>query len=233
MRSVTVGTVDLRAALQAVRVHACTDAELPDLTRVRLAVDPINVTVTATDRFTLGMAIVSVLEQSDADDTYEVDLLPDDVTKILSIFKGGKDSGDAPELMLRLDVAEQSLTVTDCSGLIDGRALKVPRLPTSEHGLSSIPKLVARAHFSDHVLLEGAFFGGEKLARFKVAAAQYGECLILEAHEGTNAVLARCGESFLGMIMPIWPADETLVQMKEWAAAWDSRLPEGTLAVTE
>ncbi len=227
MRSVTVGTTDFRAALQAVRVHVCTDPDLPAITRIRLSVDPVNVTVTATDRFTLGLAIVSVQEQPTGNDAYDVDLIPDDVAKILSIFKGGKEPGDSPEFLLRLDVTEQSVTVTDCSGLIDGRALKIPRLPTSEQGLSEVPMLLAKAHFADMVLLDGgAFYGGEKLARFKVAAVQYGEPLILEAHEGTRAVMVRCGESFLGMIMPIALTEEGIFQAKEWSNAWDTRLPE-------
>lgn len=233
MRSVTVGTTDFRAALQAVRVHACTDPELPDIARIRLSVDPVNVTITATDRFTLGLAIVSVLEQPNGNDAYDVDLLPDDVSKILSIFKGGKEPGDSPEFLLRLDVTEQSVTVTDCSGLIDGRALKIPRLPTSEQGLSGVPVLLAKAHFADLVMLGGAFYGGEKLARFKAAAVQYGAPLILEAHEGTNAVMVRCGESFLGMIMPASPTEEGIFQAKEWSTAWDTRLPEVDRLVPE
>ena len=234
MRSVTVGTADLRAALTTVKAHACTDPEIPDLNRIRLAVDPVNVTVTASDRFTIGLALASVLEQDGPPDAYEVELLPDDVGKILSIFKAGKESGEYPEYLLRLDTTEKSVTVTDCSGMLDGRALKVPRLPTSETGLSHIPTLLAKAHYADLVLLDaGAAFSGEYLARFKVAAQHYQQPIVLEAHEGMRAILVRCGESFLGLLMPRLLTEDDAYQLKEWAAAWDTRLPEITQTVVD
>ena len=48
----------------------------------------------------------------------------------------------------------------------------MPVLPISESApLGMIPKLLARAHFADMVLLEGAVFNGDYLARFKVAGS--------------------------------------------------------------
>ncbi|WP_157124795.1 hypothetical protein, partial [Nocardia pseudovaccinii] len=65
MTTVTVGTTDFRHALNAVRVHACTDSEIPPIHRIRLAIDQHNIVVTATDMFTAGLAIASVWESTD------------------------------------------------------------------------------------------------------------------------------------------------------------------------
>ncbi|WP_029899554.1 DNA translocase FtsK [Nocardia brasiliensis] len=229
--SITVGTADLRHALTAVIVHACTEDEMPSVHRVRLAVDTENITVTATDRFTAGLAIVSIWHGEDIEGC-AVDLLPDDVKKILAIFKAGKDSGaDEPDYMLRLDIAPEHVTVTDCSGMLDGRALKVPRLPADTGILCVVPKLIAEQHGSGPTLLADMVVGGEFLARFKAAANAYGEPLEIEAHVASRGLLMRCGESFLGMLMPrIRPADD--LRARDWAQGWDRRLPEIVAAAT-
>ena len=224
--SIEVGTADLRAALAAVRVHACTEKDLPDIHRIRLAIGPENVTVTATDRFTAGLAIVSVWTGLGGEPSCTVDLLPSDAGKILSIFPAGKESGDEPEYRLRLDIGDEHVIVTDCSGLIDGRALQVPRLPTSDGGLSSIPASIAGHHDSASTMLADMSVGGEMLARFKAAAAAYKQPLEVEAHAAGRALLIRCGESFLGLLMPRSDSEETRARAREWAAAWNRRLPE-------
>lgn len=224
--SIEVGTADLRAALAAVRVHACTEKDLPDIHRIRLAIGYENVTVTATDRFTAGLAIVSVWSGLGGDVACTVDLLPADAGKILSIFPAGKDTGDEPEYRLRLDVGDEHIIVTDCSGLIDGRALQVPRLPTSDGGLSSIPAQIAGHHDSASTMLADMSVGGEMLARFKAAATAYKKPLEVEAHTAGRALLIRCGESFLGLLSPRSVDDEDRVRAREWAAAWNRRLPE-------
>lgn len=223
--SIEVGTADLRAALAAVRVHACTEKDLPDIHRIRLAIGAENVTVTATDRFTAGLAIVSVWNSA-GELPRTVDLLPGDAGKILSIFPAGKDTGDEPEYRLRLDIGDEHVIVTDCSGLIDGRALQVPRLPTSDGGLSAIPAHIAGHHDSASTMLADMSVGGEMLARFKAAATAYKQPLEVEAHTAGRALLIRCGESFLGLLMPYSDSDQARAQTREWAAAWNRRLPE-------
>lgn len=227
--SIEVGTADLRAALAAVRVHACPDKDLPDLHRIRLAIGRENITVTATDRFTAGLAIVSiwneVFDVRDGAPT-TVDLLPADAGKVLSIFPAGKDSGDEPAYRLRIDVAPERVTLTDCSGLIDGRALTVPRLPASDGGLSGIPASVAAHTNSAPTMLADMSVGGELLGRFKAASTAYKKSLEIEARNAGRALLIRCGESFLGLLMPRDQNEDDRVRAAEWARNWNNRLPE-------
>ncbi len=232
MTTLIVGTADLRQALTAVRPHACTDPEIPELTRIRFTIGTENLTVTATDRFTAGLAIVSTWDH-DGEPGEIVELLPDDAAKILAIFKSGKESGDdSPQYLLRLDVDAEHVTVTDCSGMIDGRRFRMPRLVT-ESALDSVPDLIQRAHSGEMVLLddiENMTVSGDHLGRFKVAASTYKEPLSLEtrslATHRSVSILIRCGESFLGLMMPTRLTDESLVRSREWADGWTARLPE-------
>ena len=221
--TLVVGTADFRQALTAVRVHACTDKEQPETHRIRLLVHPQNVAVLATDRFTMGLAVASVWEDHGIEPCV-VDLLPDDVGKILSIFKAGKESGDEPAFQLRLDITEANVTVTDCSGLVDGRALRVPCVPSDPGDvLSGVPGWVANAHRGDLATLADLTVNGDALARFKVAANAYHHPISIEARR--NLLLTRCGESFLGLMLPRRLADGELTAAREWAEGWDNRLP--------
>ncbi|WP_280371071.1 hypothetical protein [Nocardia wallacei] len=224
MTILVVGTADLRQALTAVRVHACTDKELPELHRVRLLIHPNNIAVVATDRFTMALAIASVWEDHGIAPC-TVDLLPDDVTKILAIFKAGKESGDdSPDFRLRLDIHEQQLEITDCSGLIDGRALRVPRIPADGGDtLAGAPGMISRAHTGEISMLADMTVNGDSLARFKVAANAYHAPVTIEARRGM--LLTRCGESFLGLMMPRQLGDSELTAARGWAEDWDRRLP--------
>ena len=232
MASILVGTNDLRAGLISVKVHGCTDQDLPALCRIRLDVGPENVTITATDRFTAGLAIVSVfahlnpedLEETDLPWVEVIDLTVDDVEKILSIFKCAKDKADEPEFLLRIESTDTHVTVTDSSGMIDGRALKLPRLPADD-GFPDLTNLFTRAHHGKPTLLEDMAVGGRLLARFKAAATCYHEALLIEATTGSRSLTIRCGESFLGILMPVHVDDDTRLRHNEWRNAWSERLP--------
>ncbi|OZF47540.1 hypothetical protein [Rhodococcus sp. 14-2470-1a] len=224
--SITVGTADIRAALASVVVHAGDDEHLPVLTRVRLIIDPVNVTVVATDRFSVGLAIASVWKYVDPH-IETLDLLPEDVTKVLSIFKSGKEtaSSEAPEYQLRIEADDEFVTVTDCSGFVEGRALKIPRIAVDEQFLD-IPKLMSRSHHAPPVLLEDMAVNGSLLARFKVAATAYQKPLRIESHVGFKSLLIRAGDSFLGMLMPLNISEEDDIRHREWSVAWSARLPD-------
>ena len=223
--TIKVGTVDFRQALTSVRVHASADKDASTIHRIRLAIDHENVTVTATDMYTAGLAIVSIWEGPGPDATVTVDLSPGDVDKLLRIHPGGKDKADEPELMLRLDITGERVTITDCSGLIDGRALTIPRMPTDGGTLCAIPGMVLKQQTAESVVLADMTFGGETVARFRAAGAAYGHALAIESHSGTRALLVRCGESFLGLIMPRGITEQMRAEMAEWSRAWDRRLP--------
>lgn len=237
MTTLVVGTADLRQALTAVRPHACTDSEIPDLKRIRLTLGRENLAVTATDRFTAALAIVSTWDTDiDPDDGESglVELLLEDVAKLLTVFKApAKDGGeDGPQYMLRLEVGEADVTVTDCSGFdIVGRKFRMPRLETAD-ALDTVPVLVDRAHHGKLILLDDAselVVSGDNVARFRVASHAYLESLTIETRSAgrgtTPMILIRCGESFLGLMMPRRLLDEDLVRAQEWAAGWTARLP--------
>lgn len=223
--SIQVGTADFRNALVAVRAHASTDADIPTVHRIRFAIGRENMVVTATDMFTAGLALVSVWE-TDTDRPLTVDVLPDDVTQLLRIFGAVKEKADEPEHMLRFDITADRLTVTDCSGFIDGRAYKVPRLPTDGGSLCTIPGFIARQHASPATPLVDMSVSGEMMARFRAAGTTYGHPLDIEAHAASHALLIRCGESFLGLIMPRRIGDADRVERAEWSQGWDNRLPK-------
>lgn len=238
MASLLGGTNDFRAGLLSAKVHACTDTELPAMCRVRLDIGPENITITATDRFTAGMSLVSVvahlspdnLEETDLPWVEVIDLALDDVDKLLAIFKCGKDAADEPEFLLRIESTETHVTVTDSSGMIDGRALKLPRM-TADDGFPNLPALFAKVHHGTPTVLDGMAVSARFLARFKAAGACYHEALLIEATSGSKALTIRCGESFLGVLMPVHADDDTDTKHSEWRQAWASRLPHPTMEV--
>ncbi|MGW6121468.1 DNA translocase FtsK [Nocardia sp. NPDC055165] len=223
--TIKVGTCDFRQALTSVRVHACADKDISTVHRIRLTIDHEHVTVIATDMYTAGLAIVSIWDGPGPDAAVTVDLSPGDVEKLLRIHPGGKDKADEPELMLRLDVGPDRLTITDCSGLVDGRALTIPRMPTDGGTLCSIPGMVHKQHTSPEIVPTDMMFGGDAIARFRAAGNAYSKALEIEAHEGARALLVRCGESFLGLIMPRTITENQRGEMADWARGWTQRLP--------
>lgn len=222
MESINVATNDFRAGLLAAKVHASTDKDDAEFHRIRLSIVGENLAITATDRYTVGLSLVSVWDSSG--ELCNLELLPAEVDHILGIFKGGKDVGDDPQYRLRLDITPDHLTVTDCSGFIDGHSLRVPRLPSCD-ALSSVPGMIQRTQDSRIVRLEDMTVNGEWLSRFRVAATVYRTQLIIESHDWGRALLVRAGESFLGMMMPFTVDEDEKVKAKEWAEAWTRRLP--------
>ncbi|WP_147286961.1 hypothetical protein [Nocardia otitidiscaviarum] len=191
--------------------------------------------MSATDRFTAALADVSVWSH-DGEPVEVVELLRDDVAKLLSIFGApGKDSSDdGPQYLLRLVIGDEQVTATDCSGLDIGvgREYLFPRLAT-EDALDMVPKLIERAHFGQLVMLgdlADMTVSGDHLARWKEAAKVYGERLTIEPRQGlssrSNTVLIRCGESFLGAMVSQPLHDEDKAKAREAAERWTARLPE-------
>ncbi|RJO74145.1 hypothetical protein D5S18_18505 [Nocardia panacis] len=233
--TITVGTADLRQALTAVKAHASSDKDFAEINRIRLTIGPEHVTVSATDRFTAALADVSVWSHN-GEPVEIVELLRDDVAKLLSIFQvPGKDSSaDGPQYLLRLAIGAEQVTATDCSGLDIGvgREYLFPRLAT-EDALNVVPELIARAHFGQPVMLgdlADMTVSGDHLARWKEAARAYGERLTIEPRQGlphgSNTILIRCGESFLGAMVSQPQIDEDKDRSREHAERWTARLPE-------
>jgi len=242
--SIEVRTTDLYAALCAVKAHVGGKEDLPLLQAVHLAVSPAdgNVYVMGTDRYTLGLAVVSIWEDHlVTGEEVDVDLSPEDVGDILHLFRPGKD--DNPEAALRLDVSGSEVAVTEVAGMIETEADKHVGLPRTVHvdPYPSVPKLLAASIRTAIALRESAedagqageqalaelFANASRLARFAQAEKAYKEPLVIQrTAEARGALLIGCSESFVGLFMPVAPSPEDVAEHRGWQAAWLRRLPE-------
>ncbi|WP_342800998.1 hypothetical protein [Nocardia sp. No.11] len=223
-----VGTGDLRQALTAVRVHASADKDDPRYHRVRLQFGYQHLTVSATDRYTGALAIVSLWGDPPPSGygLAVVELLPEDVAKILAIFKGGKEAtggGASPENLLRLEALGDALRITDCSGMIDGRVLKLPRL-AEDSSLIDVVKNVEMMQRSRATAIDDMAVAGELIARFREAAKAYGASLIFQGY-GRDALFVQCGDSVLGYCTTRTLAHDRRARSDEWSKDWSYRLP--------
>ncbi|RYZ32431.1 MAG: hypothetical protein EOP01_01145 [Propionibacteriaceae bacterium] len=222
----TVETADLRAALKAVAGHCSTIVDDVVLRRVRLVFDAQNVSVTATNRYSAALALASVWDNHDLDvEHLACDLTPKDVHQILACFEGaaGKDGevGDT----VRLQVDKENLTVTDTGGLFEGKQLVLPRLPMHEN-YPSIGKLMRVALTREAAGDAPTVWTNPRLlSLFRAAGAAYSSPLILEASGETTTLVVRCGESFLGILMPVRPGEDEAARAAQWRRGWLDRLP--------
>lgn len=222
----TVDTKDLRAGLIAIAPHICHDPELPTICRVRMTVEEHVVTFSATDRFTMGLALVSVIAHEP--DPFlgrqfgAVDLPPEDVGKIMNLFKVGRDKH--AQYLVEFDCTDtERVTVSDVSGMVAGDTLEMPRMPLDDM-MPNLRQSFANWLSRDSAVLEDMSVGGQLLARFKTAATAYEEPLILRRPERAP-ILIECGESFLGALAGM-RFDETAQQVaKNYRVAWERRLP--------
>ncbi len=222
MTRITVGTADLRNALTSVAPHADTDPKFAPLHRIHLAVDKVNVTVTATNRYTAAMALVSV--QDPDDEVWSFDLSPNDVKEILSLFRGAPFDDDEMGETLQLKVDDKHTTVTDNSGMFDGKSLRLPRYP-DEADFPKVPRLVAAALSRPATQAQRLAADGKKLALFRSAARAYNQPLVLEPTGANTALLISCGEAFIGLVMPVRQDEEDELRHQAWRQAWERRLP--------
>ncbi len=232
--SFTVGTKDFRRALQSVLPHVSRDDELPMLNRARCFVDVDNVTVAGTDRYTAALAIASVWDIDTMSPVVgSLDLSLTDIAKILAVFKAGKDKDDddAPAFQLRIELracADDALVlrITDASGLIDGEHLEIPTSPPVDN-FPLLRELIATYLAEPSSTLDTFGVSGTLIGRLQKAATVYDELLVLSraGTRDTSPILARCGESFLGAVMPIRFPDEEKAKHDGWLHSWSRRLP--------
>ena len=221
---ITVGTTDMRDALQAVTPHAFPKATTADLHRVRCDIGPENLTLTATNRRTAGMAIVSIWENTDGE-IGPFDISPTDAKEILALFEGkaGED-GEAGDT-LEFELTGKELTVTDTGGMFNGKSLTLPRLPHGR-GFPDVAAVIADA--VHHPATDPADMGrwttaGTTLALFSKAARAYGRPVAISPSR-RGRQLVSCGDSFLGLFLP--SRDEELAQqINAWTVDWCRRLP--------
>lgn len=226
MTQITVGTADLRNALLSVAPHAGDD-DAPLIHRIRLTVDDHNMWVTATNRYTAAMAIVTTEDWDDNEDR-DIDLSPTDVKEILSLFKtSGGTTDDQPDDTLRIEADAEHTGITDVSGLFPGKSLRLPRYPTDDN-YPNIPNFIYDQLNLPSSSVERVATSGKLLGLFGAAARVYKEPLIVEPTGETTALVIACGESFLGLLSPIRPEPENQARIDEWREAWMGRLTRRT-----
>ena len=151
---------------------------------------------------------------------WTVDLLPSDVMTIVKMFKPGKDD----IITLRMDNADDNrVTVTDCSGLFDGRSVTIPAVGGGED-MPDYRRLVFDG-LGRKVIARGATeFTGRFLRGFIASAAALSDVLTIEP-TGTNAAfVVRVGDQLVGLLQPHRFDDERDRQLTDIRVDWLHRL---------
>lgn len=224
---ITVGTHDLRSALQAVAPHAFPRATSSDMHRIRCDIGPQNLTVTATNGHTAALAIVSIWTNHDGE-VGPFDISPTDASEILTLFKSAGTGEKKEEVgdTLELQLSAEELTVTETGGLWNGKSLTTPRLPHGR-GFPDVTSVIADAlHHPATTMAETGRWAtaGRMLTLFAKASSAYGHAVALSPSR-RGRQLVSCGESFLGIFQP--SRDEEQAQkINGWMVDWLQRLDE-------
>lgn len=201
-----------------------------------------NLYVAATDRYTVGLAVVSIWQDHlKTGEEVDLDLSRVDVKAITDLFRPRK--GANPEDCLRIDISPISIVITEVAGMIEmdaDRHLQLLRDPTVEKypdirkliagGLARATKLREDAEdmgITAAGLADEVFTNAQMIGRFDAAASAYREPLVLQrTSEARAALMVTCSESFLGMLMPMNPSEEMTAHLRAWHDGWAARLPE-------
>lgn len=217
----TVPWAPFRRALCAVLPHAAKDREesIQSLIRVRIHARPDRVYVTATDRFTVALALVEPLVPPAEE--HHLDLHPEEVRKILAVFPERKEDLD---YTLRLVASSEQLEVRDISGMVDGERLSVNLLPASDD-YPDLPRALARYSHREPVETAQPSFSLEFLTRFKAALKCWDADRVRLSMIGLSSGLVVVGDTFVGAITGVSEADEIEIQRAAWATCLADDLP--------
>lgn len=231
----TVNTLDLRQALQSVIPHCADPKDSAAHAVVHFTATDQNLHVTACNMYTLGHAVASVWESEGLTGDVNTDAfnLPVDVAKeLLALFKAQKkqpedEIGDS----LRLTITPNAITVLDVSGLFPGKELTIPQGDSAEYPVG-FGRLLIEAVLADHRVPSRLATSGAMIRIFAAAAAACGEPLSIEPTADERRILVSCGESFLGLLMPLRSTDDSALaaQLTAHREGWLNRLPEITHA---
>jgi len=224
----TVDVVDLRQGIAAVLPHVSTDKHEDRLRRLRLTPFGQNLEITATDRYTVGLAIVSMWDADE--DATVIDLAPSDVKKIVTVFTP-PPAGEQAHIEFR--TTDTELVITDRGGLgIDGESLTLPRLTPADK-FPNLRSIFAGRLGGSREVFADAWFNAETLGRFRAAAKAYGSPLIFtRLPDPSTAFIVRCGESFLGMTTQVRADEDMRAEANRWVEDWDRRLPPPAFSIT-
>jgi hypothetical protein len=224
----TVNTLDVRQALQSVIPHAADVKDSPAHAVIHFTATDQNMYLTACNMQTLGHSVASVWEADGLTGDPDTDAfnLPVDVAKeLLALFKSsGTRKEDEIGEALRITVKDKAITVLDVSGLFPGKELTIPREDGNEYPVT-FGRMLMSAVLSEPVMPKRLTASGRLVKLFATAAAAYGEPLVIEPTEDARRILISCGESFLGLLMPIRD-EEVAGNLNAWRKGWMNRLPE-------
>jgi hypothetical protein len=224
----TVNTLDVRQALQSVIPHAADVKDSPAHAVVHFTATDQNLYLTACNMQTLGHSVASVWEADGMTGDPDTDSfnLPVDVAKeLLALFKSsGKRKEDEIGEALRLTIKNKTITVLDVSGLFPGKELTIPREDGNDYPVT-FGRMLMSAVLSEPVMPKRLTASGRLVKLFATAAAAYGEPLVIEPTDDSRRILISCGESFLGLLMPIRD-EEVAGTLNVWREGWMRRLPE-------
>ncbi len=224
----TVNTLDVRQALQSVIPHAADVKDSPAHAVVHFTATDQNLYLTACNMQTLGHSVASVWEADGLAGDPDTDgfNLPVDVAReLLALFKSsGKKKEDEIGEALRLTIKSKTITVLDVSGLFPGKELTIPREDGNEYPVT-FGRMLMSAVLAEPVMPKRLTASGRLVKLFATAAAAYGEPLVIEPTDDSRRILISCGESFLGILMPIRD-EEVAGNLNAWREGWMRRLPE-------
>lgn len=220
--TIKVGAEKLIPALRACLPHAATDPELPQLRRIRVAVND-GLLVWCTDRYTAAVARIPADDLPDYDGSiWEFDLLPEDARLLVSMFTPGKDE----VITVQITATRDQITAADVSGLFEGRTVSVPH-PGGGEAMPAIPALVRTSLTSTRGKAAAAHwvFGGDKWRRFTTSAAVLKQPMVIEPGLNERSpFVVRLGEHFIGLVMPMTVEDDGT--QRDIRDEWIDRLPE-------
>jgi hypothetical protein len=153
------------------------------------------------------------------------DLSPTDVKDVLAMFPKKAKADEMPDDKVEIEVTTKHAVFTDTSGLFAGKQLKLPRCPVTEK-FPDVAQLLRGMLLREPKPAERVITNPAFVKLFLAAAACYGHPLVLDPSGSAGAMLVTCGESFVGLLMPKNPDEETTAKIYGWHTAWVSRIDE-------
>lgn len=235
LASINVGTYELRQAIKATGAHCSKDKNAPEhWLRMHWVIDPRRQMTycIATNGFTSGLAATSVLDDHlGVVDTIRFSTSKGTATEILSMFPSNDDGGeDGITDVLRLDIHQEYLVITDVSGLLVGKQARWHLSHTTDDAVDlrdTYRNLLLSVRNRWVEPRRRTMLGGKFLALFAEAAVAYGAPLAVEhsgVAPGRHTILVSCGDSFLGAIAPVSMSDESISEMEAHRVGWERRL---------
>ena len=135
--------------------------------------------------------------------------------------------GEGVNIPNRITITPKELRFLDVSGLFPGKTFTVPNAEP-DRSYPNLPRLMLQALASDVNVPARIVTNGKLLQLFAHAAAAYKQPLTIEPTEMQSRMLISCGESFLGILLPIKAEDGTEIanDLYHWRTGWYDRLPE-------